>query len=354
MNKNLPPLPLIDGCLFVDNSGFMEGTMSCYRLVEYKALRKRILAAEKPALNFGSAIHLALEYRYKTYQNRSVDDAYYNTIAGMLTQFFDDHEVPSDDWRTLNWCMKLIRKYNEKYDIEQFNLLADAENKPLVELSFSLRLFDWIGWLHIDSLGADFPPDRIREHGKDGMVKVCITIIYTGRIDLPISMDDSIYINDFKTTSMLGSMFWDQQRRSSQQRGYVWAFEQTTGLRVAGYQITAIRTKEPPIYVQTNSGKGKQSPEQWWNETFQRERFFMKPGDTEEWKRNTITLVNEFFWHYQNDYMPMKTTWCAHYGKCAYYDVCQLDVNDRNFMLASGIYTDNTWSPLKQLTQSKQ
>ncbi len=313
----------------------MEGLMSCDRLLEYKSLRRRILAAEKPSLNFGSAIHLALEYRYKTYQHRSVDDAYYNEVATHLTQFFDEHQVPSEDWRNLNWCMKLLRKYNEKYDIEQFNLLKDHEDKPMVELSFALPLYTY--------------------HGPYRGVTMNIPIIYTGRIDLPVSIDGSIFITDHKTTSMMGQMFWDQQRRSSQQKGYVWAFQNLTGIKVDGYQINGIRTKEPPQYVQAGvKGTGKYTTENWWNETFQRERFIIKPGDTEEWKANTIALLENFFHKYNQNYLPMMTTWCSHYGRCAYYDVCQLDASDRDFFLASGLYADNTWSPLKSITQSMQ
>lgn len=329
-HPNLPALPLVEGCLFVDNSSWIEGMCSCYRQLQYRSLNKRILAAERPALNFGSAIHLGLEHRYKTYQNKSVDEAYYNDLVGLLGPFFEQHETPTEDWRTLNWCMRLLRKYNEKYDIEGFNLLVGPDGKPLVELPFALPLYT-------------------HTHGATS-----IPVVYSGKIDLPISIDGEVFIMDHKTTSMMGSMFWDQLRRSSQQKGYVWAFENLTGTRVTGYQVNGIRSKEPPMYVQAGKTTGKLSPESWWNESFQRERFIIKPGELEEWKNNTIDLVEEFFFHYNKGYMPMKTTWCSHYGKCQFYDVCQLDAPDRAFMLASGQYTDNNWNPLKEPSQSKQ
>ncbi len=338
-NNGLPPLPLIDGCLFIDNSSWVEGFSSCYRYLQYKSLNLRIPAAEKPSLNFGSAIHLALEYRYKVYGNKCVDDAYYNTVTAMLSEFFTAHPTPAEDWRTLNWCIEVLRQYNSKYDIEAFNLLLDKDGKPMVEMSFALPLFEW----QASGPGDHFPQT--------------VPIVYTGRIDLPVSLDGQIYVMDHKTTGMMGKQFFDEMRMTSQQRGYVWAFEQLMGQKVHGYIVNAIRTKEPPQYVMAGkpSTRGKStSPAQWWSESLNRERFLIKPKELEEWKHNTIDLVEEFFWHYSRGYMPMKTKWCAMYGRCPYYEVCQLASEDRGIQLASGQFTDNTWSPLKQPTAPMQ
>lgn len=345
----LPPLPLIDGALFIDNSGFIEGISTCTRYLQYKTLNQRIAAGEKSSLNFGSAIHLALEHRYRFWQNWPVDSTYYEQVAQIFTDFYSKHPVPADDWRTMNWAMEVIKKYNEKYAVEEFSLLADTKTgKPMVELPFALKLYD--AKLKLSSSESEQN----------------IPVFYTGRIDLPISIDNQIYVLDHKTTSQMGSQFWDEYRMSAQPRGYAWAFQELTGQKVAGYVINGIRTKEVPQYVlngksYTRSGK-TQTAEGWWNETFQRERFVVKHDQNEltEWKNNTIDLVEEFFWHYSRGYFPMKTKWCAIYGRCPYYDVCSLAASDRSVMLQSGLYQDNTWSPLNkeevlsQPTQSKQ
>lgn len=361
-SSNLPPLPLIDGCLFVDNSGWIESTSTCNRQTQYKNLNKRILVGERAALNFGSAIHLGLEYRYVKYQNKAVDEQYYNDVSSMLTEFFSQHPTPLDDWRTLNWAMTMLRKYNERYPGEEFSLLQYNEpqkcaycggkgttvkdvvpivclwcNKTglrtvMVELPFALPLFVW--------------------KSQSGIVE--IPIIYTGKIDLPISVDNQTFILDHKTTGMLGTSFFDGKRMSSQQRGYCWAFETLTKQKISGYIVNAIRTKEPPQWVKegkSEGGKKKQSPEQWWQESLQRERYILKPGDLDEWKQNTISLIEEFLWHYSRGYIPMRTGnehACVNYGKCQYFDVCRLAIEDRDSWLNSGAYTENTWSPLNK------
>lgn len=351
--STLPPLPLVNGCLFIDNSGFMEGASTCDRLLEYRFLHQRIPAGDRVALNFGSSQHLGLEYRYVKYQNKAVDASYYNDLGTLLSEFFGEHPVPTDDWRTLNWSMELLRKQNERRAIEEFNLLSydtpidcpQCRNKEpkiatclwcsstgkrsvMVELPFGLPLYT-----HKSALGE-------------------IPVIYTGRIDLPVSVDGEIYVMDHKTTSMMGQSFFDDIRMSSQQKGYVWAFEQLCKRPVKGYFVNAIRTKEPPQYVldPTKARKGSTTtPAQWWQESLQREKFITRPGDSDEWFANTVDIVEEFFWHYQRDYMPMKTKLhCTAYGKCSYYEVCRLVKPDRGIMLASGMFTNNTWSPLQQ------
>lgn len=347
MSNPLPPLPLIDGCLFIDNSGWIESLQTCHRLLQYKSLALRIGVGEKPALNFGSAIHLALEHRYRKYKTDPVPDSYWNEVGVILTEYFMEHPVPIDDWRNMNWAMKTMKEYLKKYESEDFALLGDKDGNVMVELPFAIELFRWRGELN-DGSGA-----------RDANYSTEIPVIYTGRIDLPVVLPDSTYwVMDHKTTAMIGAQHWDKMRMSSQQRGYCWSFQQLTGKKVSGYCVNTIRSKQPPDYVLRGepSSRGKStSPEAWWNESLQRERFYVSQKTLDEWKYNTISLVEEFFWHYQRGYLPMETALgCSAYGRCPYFDVCTTDPDDRDVMLQSGMYTTNEWSPLKQPTQAKQ
>jgi hypothetical protein len=185
-----------------------------------------------------------------------------------------------------------------------------------------------------------------------------IRVIYTGKIDLPIQFEQSIWVMDHKTTSMLGGTFWDRMRMSAQQKGYCWSFWKLTGVKPEGYIINAIRTKQPPLYVtkgtESNRGK-KQSPEDWWKETFAREKYYLKPTDLAEWHNNAVSLFEEFFWNYYRGYLPMETAnACTAWGRCPYFDVCTMEEDSRLLMLNSGQYAQNEWSPLKQPSQSKQ
>ncbi len=369
--SSLPPLPLIDGCLFIDNSCFIETTNTCYRKHEYSQLRRRVLAGKQPALLFGGAIHTALEYRYVKAQNQRVEPRVDDEIAAILTEVFAAHPPPEGDWRTLNWAVELFRKYNEKYSLEEFNLLSykkpvacpycppailvNVFNKDykcpwcsgtgtrslMVEMSFALPLFEYI-----------LPPTPFWAKYLDNPnANSIVPIIYTGRIDLPVLLDGRLFIMDHKTSSFFGPAFFDRGTMSAQQRGYCWAFKELTGQMPAGYIINGIRSKEPPLYVSKGDFGGSrksQSPEAWWDESFQRECYYIDQAKLDEWKTNTIDKVEEFFWHYSRGYLPTNNEGCTKYNmKCPFFRVCELEQGDRLTMLNSGDYVDNTWTPLK-------
>lgn len=345
-NPILPSLPLEDGVFFIDNSR-LELLQTCPRQFQYSALQKRITSGEKPAMDFGSAGHLVWEYRYKTYQHRAPDNMLEDAQGKLLQEYFDKTIFPEGDFRNLNWGVEcLVKQYNKRYKEEPFRLLQDENGKPMVELPFALPLFTYI------------TPSPMEGYIKE------IPIMYTGRIDLPVHWDSGIWIIDHKTTSILGDHFYADQRISPQQIGYCWAFQELTKQKVSGFCINAIRVKQPPLYVQKNedafnalTGKvdkrrKNDSPEAWWEESFSRQvREYIQPWQIEEWKHNTIQLVEEFFYNYSRGYMPQKKKWCCgKYGKCQYYDVCDLPPGEqRDGMLASGGYMENVWSPLRKL-----
>lgn len=362
----LPPLPLIDGCLFIDNSRWIEPLSNCHRSHEYGTLRARVRNEQKSALTFGSAEHLCLEYRSVKCGNQRVDPWIDDEVATLLHAFYEENPVPEGDWRTLNWAVEVFRRYNQKYPTEEFSLLkyekpvpcpychgqgevpdeeqptvdcvwcnGTGERTAMVEMPFVLHLYD-----HIPSM-----------RGND---VVCIPVLYTGKIDLPLSLDGSIWIMDNKTSKDLGPFFWTRMKMSSQMRGYCWAFEELTGQPVKGYMVNGIRTKEPPQYVNngTTFRNKAQSPEQWWAESFHRERYYLQSGWKDQWKQNTIARMEEFFWHYSRGYMPMNTESCTKYGACPYIDVCEMESDERlNFLESPTLYTNNEWSPLTKVAE---
>lgn len=309
----MKPLPLIDNNFFIDNST-LELLTTCPRSMEYAKLYKRVINKPAPALNFGSGLHLALETRYTKYRNDKPSDACFADQVEAMAQHFAANPQPDEDPRSLNWAVEVIKRYNQQYNTEPFNILVDAAGVPLVELPFTLPLYKR-GDIHIN---------------------------YIGRIDLPVMWDGSVWIIDHKSASRLGDSYFDEKQMSAQQIGYCWAFEQLTGMSVAGFCINALRTSTIPA-------KPKDGPDAWWRETLQRQRYHVTEEQKSEWKTNTIALCEEFFYHYEKGMFPQKTAWCSgKYGKCQYFGVCSYPMDKREGILASEEYTDNNWSPLKQ------
>lgn len=326
---NLPPLPLIDGCLFVDNS-FLD-LLSCPRKLQYAQLEKKVSAADAPALSFGTAIHLALEVRYRKHEPIEDLNALENDQVEVLAKHFEENPPPEGDHRDLNFAIEVVKQYNQIRSFEPFNLLTNGKGEKMVEMSFALPLFTYEGTHH---------------HG-NGSNNYTIPIIYTGRIDLPVSWDDQIILIDHKTTGMLGTYFFDNYRMSAQLIGYCWAFQQCTGMKVGGFAINAVRTKAKTVKM-LSGVETKANESKWWSETFFREREYIDQWRIDEWKTNVIARVEEFLWHYSRDFMPMKTNQCTQFGRCQYYDVCYYPPQNRGVILESNQFKENTWSPLQK------
>src|SRR5437899_11663297 len=124
---NIPPLPLVDGHLFVDNS-FLEQLQTCPAQILYGQLYKRISTFEKPALSFGQIGHSVLEYRYRHCNNNQPDILDEEEQRKLLVEHFAENPPPEDNHRTLNWASELfITRYNERYPLEPFNILESED-----------------------------------------------------------------------------------------------------------------------------------------------------------------------------------------------------------------------------------
>lgn len=307
----LPPLPLIDGVFFADNT-FMESFINCPRACEYKNLNKRRAADAQPALNFGGAIHAALDHRYR-HSPDYVDAKLEAEQLDILTKWFAEKPNPIEDRRTLDLATLMIRGYNKHFLGEEFSVIH-LDGKPAVELSFAFPFYTYKG------LDGDIP------------------IVYCGKIDIAALADDQLGLVDHKTTSIMGDGFFKGHAVSAQMYGYVWALQKTTNRKVDWFIINGLRVPKPTVKDGLISKP----------EDFQRLKTYVHDGQVEEWEFNTKRLLDRFFNEYFSGYMPQEKTHCVHkYGTCEYYDVCAVPRDNRELLLYSGQFIDNDWSPLQ-------
>jgi hypothetical protein len=313
VNPELPPLPLTDGCMFIDNTT-IEYLITCARSAQYYLLHKRRIAEQKSALFFGGAIHSALEYRYAN-AGIVAPAEIPKGQNDLLSRLFEQSPVGVDDYRNLSLATEIIRVYNQTYATEEFRIITNGD-KPLVEQAFAIELFR----LKV--------PTWVHSSGE-------LIVIYTGRIDLLVEWD-GLFNVDHKTTSIMGAGFFEEQSMSPQQEGYMWAVQKTLGVLPQGYVINAIRTRPPA-----------KTRDAVTSEDFVRQKFPCPAERVTEWEYNITQIITEFVWKYIRGYLPMEKKWCIHkYGRCQYFDVCTLPKENRLMLLDSGMYADNTWSPL--------
>lgn len=330
MTNPLPPLPLRDGALFIDNS-IMDEWNECPEQFKNRFLYNRTAAFEKPALNFGTGIHLALAHLERGL-----------TLEGAIESMkwhFDRVPQPPDDHRSPAHAEETIRRYVKHHETDQWRVLQ-TDKGPFVEFPFAYKLFNgkldsayWIGGKGTDSL----------------------PIFFCGKIDLGIEkpVDLSKWIVDHKTTLQLGKMFSYEMKMSPQMRGYCWAFKKAIGFLPSGYIVNAIRSLAPTNKlmdeVRFDPDEGQKKLDKWWTEQFYREPFYIDQAEVDEWERNTIAIIEEMLWHYSRGYFPQKRKWCVgKYGRCQFYDVCSLPAQQRPLMLQSNMFVEDTWTPLNK------
>lgn len=326
MTNPLPPLPLVNGALFIDNS-IMDEWNECPTQWHNRFLLNRTAAFGKPALNFGTAIHLGLAEQAR---GKTVEE-----YEKAVNDHFLKEPQPPDDHRSPAHAIETLRRYFVHYKDEPMVPLQTS-NGPFVEFPFAFKLFDAQGFDH-------------------GLI-VKIPIYFCGKIDLAFEKTDKTkWIVDRKTTFQLGTQFSYEMRATPQMRGYCWAFKRAFGTVPMGYIVDAIRTSVPTqkcLDACLVSGNSKEL-DKWWESQFYREPFYVNQEEIDEWEKNTITLIEELLWHYSRGFIPMKRKWCTNkYGRCQFYDVCTLPTAQRPLMLMSNMFIQDDWTPLNKPTQN--
>lgn len=320
MTTPFPPLPIVDGHFFIDNST-LETYTRCRRSYEYNGLRRRILRESRAGLAFGGLLHECLELRYRwegTTGKSPVDPVFDKEVeakqVALIETFFRRSDLPPNmEYRTAAYAQEVIMLYNKYYMTEPFDVAKLADGTPLVETPFSLQL----GTL----VGPDGTP---------------LTIQWTGKIDLVVRWDgrDVMHV-DHKSSKMGGDRFFDDYILDQGQRGYAWALQKIVGIPVSHFVINGLIVRPP-----SKTGAGIE---------FKRRKIPVDADSIVEWQENTLRLVEDLFRDYARGYFPMETAWCnGKFGPCQYKDICNVPRQGRGVLLYGGLYVDNEWSPLNK------
>lgn len=323
----IPPLPIVDGWLFYDNST-LEKYQACARLYQYSSLAKRKPRGRNSPLNFGSGIHAAMEARYKSPSYDLVDADTEQKMFQALTTHFAENPQDDDEYRSPDLANRLVIQYNKKYMCEAFEVCKAQDGSPLVEYPFAFPILNEKGEPKIFTYTD--------ENGSTHMLRV----MYTGKIDLLLREHHQFFTLDHKTAFMFGNTFFNDQNMIDQHVGYCYIADRTIeGCTTSGYIVNAIRTRKPSKSAPDPTG-----------EDFDRRRYYVTEARKQEWRRNTIALIEEILFNYSRQYMPTRRKSClGKYGACAFYDICSLPEEQREATLNSGLFEDDTWSPLKEI-----
>lgn len=364
MTNPLPPLPLVEGALFVSSS-FLD--LPCPTEQSLYKLHARVPSGDKAGMLFGGHMHTAWSLWYRLDEYGLSEEEKMSRIGAVLTDEFTKQPQAEGDWRHMGWAMEVFKRYVEKYRGWEMEVMrwekpqqckrcqgtgkviavnSDGQPYPCLwcngtgqtrvmsEVPFVVKLMDFDA------------PNEWNYHTKE--FAQTIPIYFHGFIDLLVrNPAGNIFPLDFKTDFMLDAKFWDSMSSSPQLTGYCWAWRELTGITPHGYLIKGIRSAEPPIYVQKNEPKKRGGGEykdvtDWWEKNIQHQRFDLGEGQMEEWADNARLKVETFLWHYSRGVFPQQKSLCVRkHGRCAYYQLCNhYPPHERSMLLASDIFTD--------------
>ncbi len=313
-----------DFILKIDNTT-METFQTCPRSAFYYTVQ-RIQRPDRAALIFGGAIHAGLEVVY-----RDGFEAFAQAKLAILDHFEKHPFNYENEWRTPAYAIQAFAAY-----VSQHSLMDNLKpvDKSWVEKAFALN----IGSFEVNGT-LPYSRSQITDEAGDELLYVgTIHAQFTGKIDIlgyNGAARDRKWVVDHKTTSMGGETFYSDFDLAQQTHGYMWAAQEITGERAAGFVLNALIIRKP-----SRTGVGME---------FDRRFYPYTQESLDEWKNDFLWSFENFVHSLINDQFPKYTKWCmGKYGKCQYHQICTLPADQRKFMIHSDAYENVTWSPLNE------
>lgn len=270
--------------------------LQCRKKYYWRMVRHLNPKTVGPALEFGKAIHLALESYY-----RDGLDAALNAFS----ESYKDRE--GEELRTVANGLKLIKEYARVYQIEPFKVLD-------LEIGFVVPVESEIG-----------------------------AIMYAGRLDGIIEWDKQIFVLEHKTTTLLRSNFFKQFHPNMQIDGYTYATSVYTGKKCHGVVVNAL---EPWKEVKRATEKTKHPENHFARDVSSRSDNELKDFALQANQIvRDILLCEERMEFYQN-----KKTCFSYNYECPYKQLCLYGDDER---LLNRDYTIEKWEPYKEKENDK-
>lgn len=299
-------LPVLNEYRPLDNTA-ITCFAECNRRYYYSMVR-HYRRGESAALHYGKVWHAMLEAHYKT------GGSFQEVISAGLREWGNGHGVDNDH-RTFERALNAYHRYVEVVvPNERPDDTVGWPDTPLVEMS-------------VNTMWDEVP------------------LPYAGKIDRVIKVGGSYYVEDHKTTSVLGATYFRGYDLSSQMLGYAWLVQQFIGKPIAGARINAygILKSEDRFERQTVPFSQVRLKE-WATKTVPRWMAAIIRV-TDEWREHLLKTGEDdpSFW-------VMNHASCSgKYGMCEYASVCSLPEHVRERFLVQN-FTYNPWNPLEATT----
>lgn len=277
--------------MIIDNFA-LSTHQTCPRRYQHRMLEGWVRKGDSAALVAGAALHAGLA---SWYRGEGLDKAFH----AINEEWAKRAPAQSTDWRTLPKIINTMRGYVDHYGEETFQVVGIGTPAPIVERAFTLDT---------------------------GLVTTCgEPIEYGGILDTVVEFAGAYYILEHKTTSVMGSGFWQQFKPNNQITGYIWAAQRLSDKPIRGAIVNAIG------WFKAGATR------------YERQITTRTPAEIAEWERNLAQVCSEIREHERQIYYPQRTASCTIYGRCTFHAVCEQEPAIREAILAED-YQVERWS----------
>lgn len=267
---------------------------------------------ESEATLFGSAIHKALEHWYcLPEEERSLSDKDSKLADTLVNTKPNDILIPGALGSIQHFCakaspllwlgegdkrspangIKILKAYFKHYIDDGLEVVLDAEGKPLIEREVEFKLYE-----------------------DDSLI-----INYHGTIDMVVKnkISGHTMVADHKTTSTLGSQFYNRIKPNHQYTGYVMAAQRCLGIDTNMFLVNGIQVAKTKA--------------EFARQTTQRNQ-----EDFNEMTQAVLHSIHTLLGCIESNNFPMSApNSCTNYGSCTYLDICSSPASLRDTIISS-------------------
>lgn len=305
-----PPLPTA-----LDNTK-IDSFLVCEMKFFWEHLQGVKLKTPSIHLQFGQAFHAAVEQWHITGDVTKAKEIFTAVMEGAV---FHTN-------KNLDHGLAIIEEYAKHHSSSTWTPLIQDENHK-TELSFALPLMD--------------------------------ELLYVGKIDMVIKLNDHTMFVDHKTTSQLGASYFNGIKPNRQFAGYHWALDHyypTYGGLINAIFIgkpKALTVKQQKDIEVTRIALGDEAANEEYrfasvNTKFANEIVTFSKHDIQEWETNTKKIVGCMRDTHRDNSWIKNSHSCNYYGLCPYHSLC---IEPRSFMDIQpndAMYERRFWNPLAE------
>lgn len=313
------------------NSSSHSLIQTCGRKSQYSLSQGWKPKAVQPPLEFGTAIHKAMEVFYSWQGERTFPIDFdqvaplladgrpapephflYEALVAFVKAMAPLRILPDDDKRSIPSGIWVLSHYFRTYLNDIYRVHVD-EHGPVVERSFRVPFYE----------GAKLKVELF------GQIDFVLKNMVTGQI-LP---------GDHKTSSQMGSDFFNRCKPNHQYTGYLIGAHQALGISDEHFLINGIQSSSAP--KMKNDGSPRANPK--GPPTFTRQITRRTPEDFKEYRDSLMDAVHNYLRWDETGTFPLGVVdACASWGGCHFLEVCSAPNELRDNILSAKFHRRTT------------